>query len=241
MKNKNKLVLLGASSLLLGVCLISPKPSVAHGEAETSGYATIPYSVDDIIAESVNTPFSFDPAVEYSKPLVKSEEEKDLDFYTKDENGNNIPDFFEEYYDKEIKDQYMFSVELGTIIGLASSLFALAVFIYKNSKGEKSRAKTQEQVDELRTQISELKEENKMLKETILEATETQTNQYKVAIKKTEEMSGKFENVVANLPAYYEQSAKLDKVIGALKVMSSDKGSIINGTAEKVNEILEGE
>lgn len=112
------------------------------------------------------------------------------DFEDLDENG--IPDFIDKYYDEHIKDQYMFGISLGSIIGVAVSVLGLAFTWLKNNKfGNELINQTKENGKKVLELIAENQRYKELIK-SLTEQNEEALNGYKAMIEDIFERIGSY-------------------------------------------------
>lgn len=217
-----KKLLLGLSALALaGVGTLAIKsPVVAYAEGEeplTSEVEEVEQSVEE-------SPISEEQSVSETIHIYTEEELKEL---------------LEGYYNANIRDQYMFGIELGAIIGFCTSLLGIAYSIYKTRKTAKKNEMASENVDRLEKRVEELnaivndyKDSNKDMTAEFKSLVSDTYSQLKITLEELRDIAKK-------LPEYEDLNVKLDKIGEAIKESSSTLENVANGTAEKVANIID--
>lgn len=179
-----------------------------------------------------------------SVPLVTVETPSEVIEVTEgDTNGNGIPDSIEDFYNKNVRDQYMFGIGLGTLLGLVTSVIAIILQIRKTSKAAKLMTETTEKSAET---ITEMKAQIDTYKTLV----ENQTKELKTALEKNieiekkytqlvEQTSQKFNDGTKVLANYSKIDEKLNASLECMKELANTKSYIQSGISQKVNTIIE--
>lgn len=221
-----------ASSFLLSAYVGSPK-ATTYAEGETS--ETTPSS--EVVVSSENT--SSD-VVSSSSEIVSSESSSKITFEDKD--GDGIPDVITDYYNQKIRDQYLFGISLGSLIGLLTSIIGQIYIIKKNSgtnKLFKNSVSTQEEkLNELDTK---LKEYEKLIKE-LEEAREDQTTDSVELLKKNEEqisaIIASLKESVGVLQNYANIDNKINAIIECIELLATTEELTKKGVTSEITKTL---
>lgn len=165
---------------------------------------------------------------------------------TSDTEDEKLEDAVENYYNEHIRDQYMFGISLGSLIGLISSIVTSIVIIVKNVKSNKqlrdNNKQTIETIEKLRAEFE--KEKAEYVKD--LEAREKIIADYakdmkrvvdqyndlsKVLVYKTNEASDK-------LSRYAETEDKINRISQAIVALSKNPDNVKTGISSEVNSII---
>lgn len=188
---------------------------------------------------------------ETTEPLVSEETSEDTPIITEidsditlvDADGNGIPDIIENYYDQNIREQYMFGISLGAIIGVLSSIATAVIMISKNAKSNKIILETNKKTE---SRISQLADENRLLRESIKQKElliENQEKQYKETVanfeKTTQANLKRFEEASVKLEAYGQVEKKLDAVLEINKLIATTPEYVKLGIGEEIIKIIQ--
>ena len=165
---------------------------------------------------------------------------------TSDTEDEKLEDAVEDYYNEHVRDQYMFGISLGSLIGLISSIVTSIVIIVKNVKSNKqlrdNNKQTIETIEKLRAEFE--KEKAEYVKD--LEAREKIIADYakdmkrvvdqyddlsKVLVYKTNEASDK-------LSRYAETEDKINRISQAIVALSKNPDNVKTGISSEVNSII---
>lgn len=178
-----------------------------------------------------------------SSEVVSSESSSsDKKVTFEDTDGDGIPDVINDYYNKKIKDQYLFGISLGALIGTATSLLGTLWTLHKNSSSNKLfKVSIGTQDEKLKELDQKLTEYEKLIKE--LEAQrESQTTDSTELLKKNEEqiseMLESLKESVKVLQNYSNIEMKMDAIIKCLDLMASTQELIKSGVASEVTKTL---
>lgn len=208
--------------------------------------------------EPVTEEETVEPEAVEEETVVEKETLVDLD-------NDGIPDAIEDYYNEHIRDQYMFGIGLGSLIGLLTSIVSVMFMISRNAKSHKlieDANKTHNMiVEKLQSEVSAYRDLLVEEKEKLLE--EVKNNQalvekvndyHEMATRQLEGfMTTKLmemqEQTNANIAAfkasadllgnYARTEAKLQALLEAVKELSLNKENVKSGISEKVFKIVE--
>ena len=177
-----------------------------------------------------------------SVPLVTVETPSEVIEVTEgDTNGNGIPDSIEDFYNKNVRDQYMFGIGLGTLLGLVTSVIAIIMQIRKTSKAAKLMTETTEKSAETITEMKAQIDQYKTLVENQLKtALEKNIEIEKKYTQLVEQTSQKFNDGTKVLANYSKIDEKLNASLECMKELANTKTYIQSGVSQKVNVIIEG-
>ena len=230
-----KRFLLRVSALALAgvgaLAIKSPVVAVAEGEESPLASEVVEQSSvaseEDVIESSTLEPTS--------KPTTIADGNGDWHVYTEDE----LKQMFEKYYNDNIRDQYMFGISLGSIIGFATSLIGILYSIVKTNKTAKRNEKASDNVDRLEEEVSKLKDQINSLKSLNEENTNELTSSISDTLSQMKEMLSQVSDIAKKLPEYEELKSKIDQLGEAIKEANSSLEDVANGTAEKVASIID--
>lgn len=159
-----------------------------------------------------------------------------------DKDGDGIPDAITDYYNEKIRDQYLFGISLGALIGTATSLLGTLWTIKKNSSSNKlfkTSIGTQDaKLKELDTKLAEYE---KLIKELETQRENQATDSIEL-LKKNEaqisEMLESLEESVKVLQNYSNIEAKMNAIITCLELMASTQELVKSGVATEVAKTL---
>lgn len=191
--------------------------------------------------ENTTSSISTTTAVENSSTTSTSITFEDLD-------NDGIPDIINDYYNEHIRDQYMFGIGLGAILG---ALASIVVAIYNARKGNKTNSELKETTKDMDLQLSHLitsfklqmkdienkiEEINKEYANTV-SINNKYVNDYKVLagemIKSLKESSKTLEN-------YSKIEAQINAIIEVLELMAEMPDCIREGITSKVKSKIKG-
>lgn len=215
-----------ASSFLLSVGGVT----TTHAEGEESSSAPS--------SEVVSSEESSSSEVISSESVSSSD--KKINF--EDTDGDGIPDVITDYYNEKIRDQYLFGISLGALIGLATSILGTIWTIKKNSSSNKLfKTSIGTQDEKLKELDSKLAEYEKLIKELEIQR-ENQTTDSTELLKKNEaqisEMLESLKESVKVLQNYANIEIKMDAMIKCLELMASTQELIKSGVASEVTKTL---
>lgn len=159
-----------------------------------------------------------------------------------DKDGDGIPDAITDYYNEKIRDQYLFGISLGALIGTATSLLGTLWTIKKNSSSNKLfKASIGTQDAKLKELDAKLTEYEKLIKELETQR-ENQTTDSTELLKKNEaqisEMLESLEESVKVLQNYSNIETKMNAIITCLELMASTQELVKSGVASEVTKTL---
>ncbi|MCK9235201.1 MAG: hypothetical protein M0Q41_10725 [Bacteroidales bacterium] len=175
---------------------------------------------------------------------VIEEEEETSDPMLIDANDNGIPDVLEDYYDQHIRDQYLFGISLGAIVGGLVNIAAAVFIILKNTKTNKEARIVTVNTGK---KLEELAKENKLLRlqrEEQDKMHEAEKEQYRVTIKELTEITKinvqKYEDASKKLESFSQFDTKLNTIIAVQELLASDPDLVQKGISEAVIKIIKG-
>ena len=174
---------------------------------------------------------------------VSGEDEPQGETTSVDQNENGIPDVIEDYYDKHIRDQYLFGISLGALIGLSMSIAAFFWRIHKDSAWRKKLGGTitdqSEAIQTLKDQIVSLEEKNAEYKK-IAEDAKAEAERYrKFFEEENKKLVVSFDEAAAKLSCFSEFNAKIDAILkNQMEIALNDPELIKSGVAEKLAESI---
>lgn len=191
--------------------------------------------------ENTTSSISTTTPVENSSTTRTSITFEDLD-------NDGIPDIINDYYNEHIRDQYMFGIGLGAILGVLASI---VVAIYNARKGNQTNkdlkvttnAINKEVNDLVKTFETQLKEIESKLNDIEKEYTNTITinnkyvNDYKLLTSELIKSTQKSTKVLEN---YSLIETKLNAVIECLDLIAETPDCIREGITNKVKSITKG-
>lgn len=127
MKRKSK-VIIGALALLAGAGLAAPSGALAVSAEGEEAPISAPASEESPASVEISSA----PEESLSETAAESSEGKKG--YLEDKDGDGIPDAVNDYYNEHIRDQYMFGITLGSLIGFAVSAFGWLFTYIKYTK-----------------------------------------------------------------------------------------------------------
>ena len=159
-----------------------------------------------------------------------------------DKDGDGIPDAITDYYNEKIRDQYLFGISLGALIGTATSLLGTLWTIKKNSSSNKLfKTSIGTQDEKLKELDAKLVEYEKLIKELETQR-ENQTIDSTELLKKNEaqisEMLESLEESVKVLQNYSNIETKMNAIITCLELMASTQELVKSGVASEVTKTL---
>lgn len=153
-----------------------------------------------------------------------------------DKNQNGIPDSIEDYYDQHIRDQYAFGISLGSIIGFGTSLIGWLTIHLKNKKTSKFITT---QVDDLKKQVTDMKEEFEKYysfnKEVVAKNNEL-TNENRILAEKIILSNNE---VTIALNQYKDIDDKINTIVNNQLIFSSYSEFVKENIGTKVNRLTE--
>lgn len=161
-----------------------------------------------------------------------------------DQNGNGIPDVIEDYYDKHIRDQYLFGISLGALIGLSMSIAAFFWRIHKDSAWRKKLGGTitdqSEAIQTLKDQVVALEEKNGEYKKLAEEAKAEAERYRKFFEEENRKLVVSFDEAAAKLSNFSDFDAKVTAILENQKAIAlADAELIKSGVAESVINAVE--
>ena len=171
---------------------------------------------------------------------TSQEENKTITFEDLDEDG--IPDVINDYYNENIRDQYMFGIGLGAILGVLASIVSNIYIAKKNNGATKEIKATSEKtniellkiVTELKNEFNNLKDENSKL----IVLNNKYVNDYKLLASEIINSNEKSTKVLTN---YAKINDKLDVTLMCIeeiaKVPMLVKEGITSKVVSKINEV----
>lgn len=178
-----------------------------------------------------------------SSEVVSSESSSsDKKISLEDKDGDGIPDAITDYYNEKIRDQYLFGISLGALIGTATSLLGTLWTIKKNSSSNKLfKTSIGTQDEKLKELDAKLVEYEKLIKELETQR-ENQTTDSTELLKKNEaqisEMLESLEESVKVLQNYSNIETKMNAIITCLELMASTQELVKSGVASEVTKTL---
>lgn len=178
-----------------------------------------------------------------SSEVVSSESSSsDKKISWEDKDGDGIPDAITDYYNEKIRDQYLFGISLGALIGTATSLLGTLWTIKKNSSSNKLfKTSIGTQDAKLKELDAKLAEYEKLIKELEIQR-ENQTTDSTELLKKNEaqisEMLESLEESVKVLQNYSNIETKMNAIIRCLELMASTQELVKSGVASEVTKTL---
>lgn len=162
-----------------------------------------------------------------------------------DENG--IPDVIEEYYNSHIRDQYMFGIGLGALLGLLGSIVSVVIMIYKNAKSNQLLVKTNDEhtsiINQLRERFNEYQAQVISSFEEYRKIIENDLEQDKNLIASLEEITREnvksFQESSELLAEYSKINGKISAMLEAIKALSLSQANVKEGISETVYRIVE--
>lgn len=229
------LTLIGGLFFFGGISSASTTKEVFAFDSTTSSVISTSTQENTTNSISTTTP------VENSSTTRTSVTFEDLD-------NDGIPDVINDYYNEHIRDQYMFGIGLGAILGVLASI---VVAIYNASKGNKTNSDLKvttngikEEVNDLvKTFKTQLKEIESKLNAIEKEYTNTITinnkyvNDYKMLVG---EMMKSLQESTKVLENYALIEVKLNAVIECLDLIAETPDCIREGITNKVKSIIKG-
>ena len=157
--------------------------------------------------------------------------------------STDVPTDVEDYYNQNIRDQYMFGISLGTILGLLASFVSIMVQIRKSTKANRELKATSEAnkqiLDNILSQVdiykSLLEEKEKALEEALASNQKIQY-QYEDLMAKVSEQ---FSNGTKILNKYAKIDEKLNATLMSVKELASTPSNIKSGVSQKVQSIVD--
>ena len=157
--------------------------------------------------------------------------------------SSDIPTEVEDYYNQNIRDQYMFGISLGTVLGLLASFVSIMVQIRKSTKANRELKATSEAnkqtLDNILSQVdiykSLLEEKEKALEEALASNQKIQY-QYEDLMAKVSEQ---FSNGTKILNKYAKIDEKLNATLMSVKELASTPSNIKSGVSQKVQSIVD--
>lgn len=223
-------VLLGLSALVFAsvgtLAIKKPVVAFAEGEEPLTSEVVETSSLEEV-SETEPTSISYDISV--------MDGDGDHHIYTKEE----LEVLLEKYYNDNIRDQYMFGIELGALIGMATSLLGMVYTVYKNRKSAKKNELASENVGRLEVQVKEL---HNAIESLMITNSDTSKEYVGLVSSVLEQLKVSLEEVrdVANkLPEYKDLKDKIDNLGRAIKEANSTFENVVNGNAEKVANIID--
>lgn len=160
-----------------------------------------------------------------------------------DLDNDNIPDVIEDYYNEHIRDQYMFGITLGSLIGLATSIVSLIIFIHKTTKSSKLIKQTNENnqktIEEMKLAIEEKNKINEEYRAQLNSIVEENKNLVKQNTEITNANIKKIDDCVKTLSSYSNFDKKLDASLNVLNILGSTENMIKEGKREQIVACLE--
>lgn len=172
--------------------------------------------------------------------VVVEEENKTVTFEDLDNDG--IPDVINDYYNENIRDQYMFGIGLGAILGVMASIISTIYIAKKNNGATKEIKATSEKtniellkiVTELKNELNNLKDENSKL----IVLNNKYVNDYKLLASEIINSNEKSTKVLTN---YAKINDKLDITLSCIEeivqVPTMVKEGITSKVVSKINEV----
>lgn len=213
-----KRFLLGASALALAGfgALAIKSPVVANADGEESLSASEVVEQSSVVPEeSIETSTETSSSEMTSKTIVDGD--GDWHIYTESE----LEEMLEKYYNDNIRDQYMFGIELGSIIGVATGLLSILYSIIKTNKTAKRNEKASENVDRLEKEVSALKEQINSLKSLNEDNTGKLTSSISDTLSQIKAMLSEVNDIAKKLPEYEELNLKIEQLGEAIKEANS--------------------
>lgn len=229
------LTLIGGLFFFGGISSASTTKEVFAFDSTTSSVISTSTQENTTSSISTTTP------VENSSTTRTSITLEDLD-------NDGIPDIINDYYNEHIRDQYMFGIGLGAILG---TLASIVLMIYNARKGNKTNLTVKESVKENEIQINnlvtsfkiQLQEFNNILSQIQKEYNNTVTinnkyvNDYKMLVG---EMMKSLQESTKVLENYALIETKLNAVIECLNLIAETPDCIREGITNKVKSIIKG-
>lgn len=174
---------------------------------------------------------------------ASGEEEPQGDTTSVDQNGNGIPDVIEDYYDKHIRDQYLFGISLGALIGLSMSIAAFFWRIHKDGAWRKRLGGTitdqSEAIQTLKDQVVALEEKNNEYKKLAEDAKAEAERYRKFFEEENRKLVVSFDEAAAKLSNFSDFNAKIDAILkNQMEIALNDPELIKSGVAEKLAESI---
>lgn len=261
---KKRLILgLGALALAGSAAFAAPKalPTYADGEETPTSEVSTPLeeSAEEAASEALEAssePVSSEPATSESSLQSGEPGESSSINYLEDKDGDGIPDAIEDYYDQHLRDQYMFGISLGSLIGFAVSFLGWLLTYMRYRKTGKSieealaltSSNERETGENFRKMVASSEKLQAKIGDTAekMEATEkafeqkaeeyeakfqAEAEEYK---KKMEEAQAKAEETAKR---YAEMEAKVKSLREMLVLLSHSEEYVKNGTADEVAKV----
>lgn len=172
---------------------------------------------------------------------VKANTETTESITFEDLDNDGIPDIINDYYDEHIRDQYMFGIGLGAILGVFASIISAIYIAKKNNTSvnalkatnEKTNEKLLEIIKDLYNKVSELKEEN----DRIMALNNKYVNDYKLLASEIINSNEKSTKVLKN---YAKVNDKLDIALECIEEISKTPELLKEGITSKVVAKIKG-
>ena len=172
---------------------------------------------------------------------VKANTETTENVTFEDLDNDGIPDIINDYYDEHIRDQYMFGIGLGAILGVFASIISAIYIAKKNNTSvnalkatnEKTNEKLLEIIKDLYNKVSELKEEN----DRIVTLNNKYVNDYKLLASEIINSNEKSTKVLKN---YAKVNDKLDIALECIEEISKAPELLKEGITSKVVAKIKG-
>lgn len=185
-----------------------------------------------LLGGAVETP----PSTEIVEEETTEVEEKDDGLITlEDKDKNGIPDNLEEYYKKNIQDQWLFGISLGSVISFGITVLGL---VYNRIKEKAHQKKIEANSNVSKEKIEELEKRDGDREKAFEEDEKKRQAQLDDFKKTTTECLLLFKEASKKLSNYANVERKINACIRSIEALSKSDDFMAQGITEEIEEII---